>query len=68
MAVQKSVLSEPEISKLLKNNYGISADKIQRLHLGTVNCFKVFLQKIPLFSLKSIRKRFQKGTYDVKPR
>lgn len=60
MAVQKSVLSEPEISKLLKNNYGISADKIQRLHLGTANCFKVFSKDTPFF-LKEYQEAFSEG-------
>ena len=60
MAIQKSVLSEPEISKLLKNNYDISADKVQRLHLGTANCFKVFT-KDKTFFLKEYQESFSEG-------
>lgn len=60
MAVQKSVLSEQEISKLLKNNYRISADQVQRLHLGTANCFKVFTKDTPFF-LKEYQEAFSEG-------
>lgn len=57
MAVQKSVLSESEIFKLLKNHYRISADKVQHLHLGTANCFKVFTKDTPFF-LKEYQETF----------
>ena len=57
MAIQKSVLSEPEIFKLLKKTYGISADKVQRLHLGSANCFKVSI-KDKAFFLKEYQETF----------
>lgn len=57
MAIQKSVLSEKKISKLLKKNYGITVDKTQRLHLGTANCFKVFAQD-KIFFLKEYQDSF----------
>lgn len=57
MAIQKSVLSEKKISKFLKNEYGISVEKIQRLNLGTANCFRVFsIDKI--FFLKEYQETF----------
>ncbi len=57
MAIQKSVLSEAEIFKLLKKHYRISAEKVQRLHLGTANCFKVFTKDTPFF-LKEYQETF----------
>ena len=57
MAIQKSVLNDPEIYKLLEKTYGISADKVQRLPLGTANCFKVFA-KDKAFFLKEYQETF----------
>ncbi|MCH5272779.1 MAG: phosphotransferase [Lachnospiraceae bacterium] len=42
MAIQKSVLCDAEIVKLLQNSYGISVDRVQQLALGTANCRKIF--------------------------
>lgn len=41
MALEKSVLNETVIYDLLLQNYGISISSVEKLKLGTANCFRV---------------------------
>ena len=42
MSLEKSVLSESIISELLSTHYGISPLSVNKLKLGTANCFQVY--------------------------
>ena len=42
MSLEKSVLNETVISDLLSNHYGISSLSVNKLKLGTANCFQVY--------------------------
>jgi len=42
MSLEKSVLTEPTISDLLSTHYGISPLSVNKLKLGTANCFRVY--------------------------
>ncbi len=42
MSLEKSVLTESIISNLLSTHYGISPLSVNKLKLGTANCFQVF--------------------------
>ena len=42
MSLEKSVLTESIISDLLLNHYGISLLSVNKLKLGTANCFQVY--------------------------
>lgn len=57
MAIEKSVFNELEILELLKQTYGISADKVQRLHLGSANCFKIYAKE-KIFFFKEYQEKF----------
>lgn len=57
MAIEKSVLSESEILLLMRNTYGIAADRVQKIHLGSANCFKIFAKGTSYF-LKEYQKKF----------
>lgn len=59
MAIQKSVLSEPDIMNMLKSRYGISADKVLHLSLGTANCYKIIAGSSAFF-LKEYQDTFSK--------
>lgn len=42
MSLEKSVLTEPIISNLLSTHYGIFPLSVNKLKLGTANCFQVY--------------------------
>lgn len=42
MSLEKSILTESIISELLSNLYGISPLSVNKLKLGTANCFQVY--------------------------
>ncbi len=42
MSLEKSVLTESNISELLSTHYGISPLSVNKLQLGTANCFQVY--------------------------
>ncbi len=42
MSLEKSVLTDSTISVLLSNHYGISPLSVNKLKLGTANCFQVY--------------------------
>ena len=42
MALEKTVLNEKNVSDLLYRHYGIALVSIQKLKLGTANCFRVY--------------------------
>lgn len=41
MALERSVLTDVIISDLLKKNYGISVVSVQKLELGSANCYRI---------------------------
>ena len=59
MAIQKSVLNDAEILRLLNDVYGIPADEVWRLSIGTANCYKVFAGDKAFF-LKEYPDKFSK--------
>jgi len=42
MALEKTVLNEKIVSDLLSGNYGLSPISVNKLKLGTANCFQVY--------------------------
>ncbi len=42
MAIQKTVLDNKIISDLLKNRYSILVNQVEKLGLGTANCYKIY--------------------------
>lgn len=57
MAIEKSVFTESEIVEFLNNTYGIPACKVQKIHLGSANCFKIFAADKAYF-LKEYQTKF----------
>ncbi|MGN1346583.1 MAG: phosphotransferase, partial [Eubacteriales bacterium] len=57
MALEKSILSLESIRILLRMNYGMEADKIEKLPLGSANCYKVSASEGTLF-LKEFQSDF----------
>ena len=41
MALEKTVLSPQSIRELLKEKYGIAVTDIERLPLGSANCYRI---------------------------
>jgi Ser/Thr protein kinase RdoA (MazF antagonist) len=62
LAIEKSVLNNEIISNLLLREYNITTSKIEKLKIGSANCFKVFTSDNALF-LKEFQGRF--STYDI---
>lgn len=67
MPIQKSVLSEPEICKLLEKITAYQQIKYSGF-IWELQIALKYLQKTKLFSLKNIRKHFRNRTYSVKSR
>ena len=61
MALEKSVLNEKIASDLLLQNYGISITSIEKLKLGTANCFRVYDGK-KFYFLKEFQSSFSADT------
>ena len=60
MAIQKSVLSNAIISELLQKLYNVSIDKIERLGIGTANCYKIYSKNKSYF-LKEYQEVFSES-------
>ena len=41
MALEKSILTNESITRLLKENYGIEVASIEKLRLGSANCYRI---------------------------
>lgn len=42
MALEKSILTQESITTLLKEHYGIEVASVEKLRLGSANCYRVF--------------------------
>ena len=57
MALEISYLSTQKINRLLSENYKLSVDIIDKLQIGTANCFKIIADNRPYF-LKEFQSTF----------
>ena len=61
MALEKSVLNNNIISDLLNRYYDIAVIEVQKLKLGTANCYKIF-DGNKYYFLKEFQSKFEEGT------
>lgn len=64
MALESPVLSDSSIRQLLKDHYCLNVDRIQKMPLGTANCYRIFAEGNSYF-LKEFQSGFSKDDLDL---
>lgn len=63
MALELSVLNDSSISQLLKEHYSLNVDGVQKMQLGTANCYRIFAENQSYF-LKEFQHGFLEADLD----